>query len=79
MTDRSRVNIRPLAPDDRSAWAPLWEGYNRFYERTIPAEVTEVTWTRLMAPDEDPRGFVAVDGDGRLVGFTHYLFHLSTA
>ena len=79
MTDRSRVKIRPLAPDDRSAWAPLWEGYNRFYERTIPAEVTEVTWARLMAPDEDPRGFVAVDGDGRLVGFTHYLFHLSTA
>lgn len=79
MAEPAAVTIRPLAPADRSGWAPLWEAYNRFYERTIPAEVTEVTWTRLMAPDEDPRGFVAVDGEGRLVGFTHFLFHRSTS
>ena len=79
MAEPGRVTIRALAPDDRSTWEPLWEGYNRFYERTIPAEVTEVTWSRLMAPGEDPHGLAAVDAGGRLVGFTHFLFHRSTS
>ena len=79
MADRERVTIRPLGMDDRAAWEPLWEGYNTFYERTIPAEVTDTTWARLMMPDEDPGGFGAVGASGRLIGFTHYFFHGSTA
>ena len=34
--------VRPVAPADRAQWAPLWEGYNRFYERTLPAAITEI-------------------------------------
>jgi len=79
VVEESTVTIRPLEPGDRAAWGALWEGYNAFYERVIPAEVTEVTWTRLMTPGEDPGGFAAVDGEGRLIGFTHFLFHRSTS
>ena len=31
--------VRPVAPTDSPQWAPLWEGYNSFYERTLPREV----------------------------------------
>lgn len=71
--------IRPLQPTDRAAWNPLWQGYLVFYESAdLPAEITESTWSRLMDPAVDPHGLAAVDATGRLVGFTHYLFHRST-
>lgn len=71
--------IRPLVPQDRLQWNPLWQGYLVYYESAdLPAEITETTWERLMDPAVDPHGFAAVAADGRLVGFTHYLFHRST-
>ena len=72
------VTIRPLGPQDREAWEPLWQGYLTFYEASVPASVTETTWQRLMTDGEDPNGFAAVDEGGRLIGMVHYLFHRST-
>lgn len=72
------IDIRPLQPEDRDAWMPLWQGYLRFYETDLNPEITESTWTRLMTDGEDPHGLCAVDADGRLVGIVHYLFHRST-
>lgn len=69
--------IRPLADADRDAWEPLWRGYLDFYETKLAPEVTATTWSRLMRDGEDPNGFCAVEGRGRLVGIVHYLFHRS--
>lgn len=69
------VTIRPLARDDRDDWARLWRAYLAFYETSVPAEVYDSTFERLLG--NDPRDFsalVAQQGD-RLVGLTHYLFH----
>jgi len=33
--------IRPVAVTDFPQWAPLWEGYNTFYKRVLPPEITE--------------------------------------
>jgi len=74
----STLTIRPVAADDRSAWEVLWQGYLVFYEEALPPHITEETWKRLLDPAVDPHGFVAVDAGGRLLGFTHYLFHRST-
>lgn len=74
----STLTIRPLAAADRAGWDPLWAGYLVFYEENLPAHITEETWRRLLDPAVDPHGLVAVDADGRLVGFAHYLFHRST-
>jgi GNAT superfamily N-acetyltransferase len=70
--------IRSVTPADRSQWAPLWEGYNRFYERVIPAEVTDMTWSRFFDAYEPVHALVA-ETDGRLIGLVHYLFHRNTA
>jgi GNAT superfamily N-acetyltransferase len=72
------MEIRALTAADRPAWSGLWAGYLRFYRHRLPAEITDLTFARLVAPGEDPHGLVAVGGDGRLVGFAHYLFHRST-
>lgn len=71
------TSIRPVAPGDFAQWEILWEGYNRFYERVVPAEVTRVTWGRFFDSYEPMRAAVA-EADGQLVGLVHYLFHRNT-
>ena len=71
------VVIRPLAPADHAAWLSLWQGYLDFYERPLAREITELTWTRLNAPDE-PMFALGAEHDGRLVGFAHAILHRST-
>jgi GNAT superfamily N-acetyltransferase len=69
------VSVRPLEPQDRKAWLPLWRGYLDFYETAVSDEVTEATWQRIINPAGPIHGLCAVDDSGRLVGIVHYLFH----
>jgi GNAT superfamily N-acetyltransferase len=73
----SQLTVRPVAPTDLAQWEALWEGYNTFYERTVPAEITRVTWSRFFDADEPVHALVA-EKEGRLLGLVHYLFHRST-
>jgi len=69
--------VRPVAPTDLAQWALLWEGYNRFYERTLPAAITDMTWSRFFDAYEPVHALVA-ERDGQLLGLAHYIFHRST-
>jgi GNAT superfamily N-acetyltransferase len=71
------TTIRPLLPEDRAEWEPLWAGYQSFYQVQIPAATTESTWRRLQDPHM-PVHALGAFRDERLVGIVHYLFHLST-
>ncbi len=76
MSHASQVTIRPLTAADEAGWRRLWAGYLDHYETTVPENVYQSTFARLLG--DDPRDFscfVAEDGQGRLVGLTHYLFH----
>jgi len=72
----SNVMIRPLRPDERADWEPLWKGYQTFYKTVIPDETTTVTWARLHDPAE-PMYVLGAFVDGKLCGIVHYLFHRS--
>lgn len=76
------ARIRPLARTDRDAWRRLWDGYNAFYERVgptaLPEAVTNATWERCFDPAAPMFAMVAERG-GEVVGFVHYLYHLSTS
>lgn len=73
------IVVRPLAEPDRPAWDALWAGYLTFYESTLPPEVTDLTWSRLLDPDEPMAGLVAIDeASGTVIGLCHHLFHRST-
>jgi GNAT superfamily N-acetyltransferase len=73
-----RLTVRPVAPTDLAQWETLWEGYNTFYQRTVPSEITRTTWGRFFEVDEPVHALVA-EREGRLLGLVHYLFHRSTS
>lgn len=70
--------IRSAVPDDFGQWLPLWEGYNTFYQRKVPLEVTRMSWSRFFDAYE-PMHAVVAERSGRLLGLVHYLFHRNTA
>ncbi|MBX3540550.1 MAG: GNAT family N-acetyltransferase [Chelatococcus sp.] len=72
------TTIRPVMHHDRDQWLPLWEGYNSFYERVIPADVTHATWQRFFDHYEPVHALVA-ERDGELLGLVHYIFHRNTS
>jgi len=69
--------VRSVVVGDRARWEPLWDGYNTFYERTLPIEITNTTWSRFFDTDEPVHALVA-ERNGQLLGLAHYLFHRST-
>tara|TARA_R110002049_G_scaffold10127_3_gene50497 strand:+ start:207595 stop:208035 length:441 start_codon:yes stop_codon:yes gene_type:complete len=75
MTD---VTIRPLLPEDSAGWHQLWQGYNRFYERSVEDRTTQRVWDALQSGTGQPFGVVAAQGEV-LLGFAHYFFLPSTA
>ncbi len=80
------IIIRPPRPKDHDQWLALWHAYNVFYghawgtagEPPVEPDVTAATWGRLHDGGQPLWGLVAEDEDGTLLGFTHYLYHLST-
>lgn len=69
------ITIRPLAAADREQWLALWQGYLAFYESSVPDNVTDLTWSRILDPEAPIHGLCADDDAGRLLGIVHYLFH----
>ncbi|MBX3561907.1 MAG: GNAT family N-acetyltransferase [Sphingomonas sp.] len=67
------VDIAPLRADDRAEWEALARGYKDFYADPIPDEDYARTWALLMAGDKVLGLGARIDG--RMAGFTHYLFH----
>ena len=70
------ITTRNVTSADHDAWMPFWRGYQAFYKVDIPAEVSDVTWRRLLDPTEPMWGALAFDGE-RAVGMVHWLRHRS--
>lgn len=78
---KTTITVRQIQESDRTAWLPLWDGYNAFYKRVGPTaldpEITNTTWRRFFDPNEPVFALVA-ESNGEVLGITHYLFHRST-
>ena len=72
----SDLVIRPVGPDERAAWEPLWNGYLTFYETAVTNDVSDVLWKRLHDKAE-PMHLIGAYRGGTLVGIAHYIFHRS--
>ncbi|MDA1090923.1 MAG: GNAT family N-acetyltransferase [Proteobacteria bacterium] len=70
------ITIRDLAASDEARWRELWKGYCEFYEKTLPGDVTDATWARLLDANEpDMFSMVALDGEGQVVGMVNCVLH----
>jgi len=71
------IIVNAIARQDRERWSELWRGYLDFYETSLPPEIYEHTWQRLIAAEAPIRGLGARIGSDTapLVGITHYLLH----
>jgi len=72
------TRILPFETGDQSDWLELWAGYLVFYKASLPDEVGQSTWTRMISPDGDIHGFKAVDEAGKMIGMVTYLYHATT-
>ena len=71
------ITLRPIRREDHDAWMPLWRGYQAFYKTDIAADVSAVTFERLLDPAEPVNGTLAWQGE-KAVGMVHYIQHRST-
>ena len=65
--------IARMTQADRPRWTALWTAYLAFYKTSVPPEVFDATWARLMA-DGPIHGFL-FRHEGEAMGLVHYLFH----
>jgi len=76
-----KLEIRSIAADDAVAWRELWTAYLEFYESSVPDEIYQTTFSRLVSDHAagdasfyEPRGLLALL-DGKPVGLVHYFYH----
>jgi GNAT superfamily N-acetyltransferase len=76
------IVVRPVQRSDFATWSTLWDGYNAFYGRSgataLPAEITNMTWSRFFDGYEPVHALVAEQA-GIVIGLTHYIFHRNTS
>jgi ribosomal protein S18 acetylase RimI-like enzyme len=71
------TTVRPLQSADHERWNELWRGYLQFYKHDLPADLTDLTWRRLLDPVHPFQGVAALDGE-RIAGIVHFHVHAST-
>lgn len=72
------IEVRPIERRDESDWLRLFRDYIAFYRASVPDDVIELTWARLLDEASPMTGLVATDADGSPVGIALLVFHLST-
>ncbi len=77
MPKAQTVKIRPVGPDERAAWEPLWQGYLTFYKATLPQLATDTAWKRFHDANEQ-MFLLGAYVDGKLTGIVQFLYHRSS-
>jgi GNAT superfamily N-acetyltransferase len=72
------TTTRDLGSNEHDAWLRLFTGYLDFNTATLPSELAELTFDRLIDPSVDLHGALAWDDDNRAVGLVHWTTQLST-
>lgn len=72
------IEVRPIERRDKSDWLRLFRDYIAFYRASVPDDVIELTWARLLDEASPMAGLVATGADGSPVGIALLVFHPST-
>lgn len=70
--------VTDFRAEDHDRWVELWSAYLKFYKTSLPPEVFDSTWERLLSNSGTLRGVgIRADEAGALQGIVHYLTHES--
>ncbi|WP_347828387.1 GNAT family N-acetyltransferase [uncultured Planktomarina sp.] len=69
------LTIRPLQANDRGAWARMWTDYLTFYDRDVTPDIYDLTFARLVDPENLVQNCLVAELEGVAVGIVHYLYH----
>lgn len=70
-----KIIIRPLIESDEAEWRRLWTAYLEFYQSSVPEEVYQRTFARLIDTENTKQcAALALQGD-RPVGLVHWIYH----
>ena len=69
------IIVRPLTAADEAEWRRLWTGYLDYYETSVPEEVYQSSFARMLSGEDNEFHGMVAELDGKLVGLVHYLFH----
>lgn len=59
--------VRPVRESDKQAWLSLFNAYIEWYRASVPHDVIELTWQRIMAGGEgNHQALVAEDSSGQV-------------
>jgi GNAT superfamily N-acetyltransferase len=73
-----RMTTRELRREDHDAWIELWSDYLSFYRQELGEQVTRTVFERLCDARDGMFALVALDEQGRPIGFAHSTVHPST-
>ena len=71
----TEITIRPLTAADHANWRRLWTSYLDFYETSVPEEVYDTSFARLLSPNAGEYQCLIAEMDGKPVGLAHFLYH----
>ena len=72
------VKVRKIEARDEARWRELWEGYCRFYERTLSEPITRHTWARILDAAAPVHAIVAERAGDGVIGMANYVIHENT-
>lgn len=69
------LEIRSINNSDENEWRSLWCAYLEYYETSVPEEVYQTTFSRLIDPDHNTQQGLLAAKDGKAIGLVHYIYH----
>jgi GNAT superfamily N-acetyltransferase len=74
----TNIAVCEINASDKGDWEKLWRGYLDFYDTSLPQEIFQSTWRRVLSKSGSLRAIGARDlSNGELTGIAHWLLHES--
>lgn len=72
------MTVRKIRPEDKTGWLRLFRAYINFYQATVPEDVVQLTWDRVLKEEDGLCGLIALDSANSPRGIATLVFHRST-
>ena len=69
------VIIRSLEAKDSAKWSSMWTEYLKFYDSEVTIDIHEMSFTRVIDPNQKVQNCLVAERNGNLIGLVHFIYH----